>query len=76
MLLTNFYRNIHVWNAVENSSQPSIQKVVEFALKHYAKCGEDFWDCIVQECEKVRCPAAPSLRDDRRLTVLSWHIAT
>ncbi|PVF93554.1 hypothetical protein CPB86DRAFT_790007 [Serendipita vermifera] len=36
-----------------NASQPSIQKVVEFALQHYAKCGEDFWDCIVQECEKA-----------------------
>ncbi|KIM23024.1 hypothetical protein M408DRAFT_332592 [Serendipita vermifera MAFF 305830] len=33
-----------------NASQTSIQKVVGFALKYHAKCGEDFWDCIVQEC--------------------------
>jgi hypothetical protein len=36
-------------------SQTSIQKVVGFALKYHAKCGEDFWDCIVQQCRTV-CP--------------------
>lgn len=37
-----------------NSSQQSIQKVVGYALKYFAKCGEDLWDCIVEESEKVR----------------------
>lgn len=37
-----------------NSSQQSIQKVVGYALKYFAKCGEDLWDCIVEESQKVR----------------------
>lgn len=36
-----------------NSSQQSIQKVVGYALKYFAKCGEDLWDCIVEESQKV-----------------------
>ncbi len=35
------------------SSQQSIQKVVGFALKFFSQCGEDLWDCIVEECQKV-----------------------
>jgi CTD kinase subunit gamma len=35
------------------SSQQSIQKVVGFALKYGEKCGEDLWDCLVEECQKV-----------------------
>ncbi|PCH35507.1 hypothetical protein WOLCODRAFT_125905 [Wolfiporia cocos MD-104 SS10] len=35
-----------------NASQQSIQKVVGFALKFYSGCGEDLWDCIVEECQK------------------------
>ncbi|TFY71244.1 hypothetical protein EVG20_g1769 [Dentipellis fragilis] len=35
-----------------NASQQSIQKVVGYALKYYARCGEDLWDCIVEECQK------------------------
>lgn len=35
-----------------NASQQSIQKVVGYALKYFAKCGEDLWDCIVEECQK------------------------
>jgi CTD kinase subunit gamma len=37
-----------------NASQQSIQKVVSYALKYGRKCGEDLWDCIVEECGKVR----------------------
>jgi CTD kinase subunit gamma len=40
-------------NTSFNRSQPSIQKVVGYALKYCARCGEDFWDCIVQECRTV-----------------------
>ena len=35
------------------SSQQSIQKVVGFALKFFSQCGEDLWDCIVEDCQKV-----------------------
>ncbi|KAI0045528.1 hypothetical protein FA95DRAFT_1596784 [Auriscalpium vulgare] len=35
-----------------NASQQSIQKVVSYALKFYAQCGEDLWDCVVEECQK------------------------
>lgn len=35
-----------------NASQQSIQKVVGFALKFFSQCGEDLWDCIVEECQK------------------------
>ncbi|KAF9479080.1 hypothetical protein BDN70DRAFT_932841 [Pholiota conissans] len=35
-----------------NASQQSIQKVVSFAIKHFASCGEDIWDCIVEETQK------------------------
>ncbi|KIK09987.1 hypothetical protein K443DRAFT_670632 [Laccaria amethystina LaAM-08-1] len=34
------------------SSQQSIQRVVGFAVKHFPACGEDLWDCIVEECQK------------------------
>ncbi|KAH8110476.1 CTD kinase subunit gamma CTK3-domain-containing protein [Phellopilus nigrolimitatus] len=35
-----------------NASQQSIQKVVTYALKYFSRCGEDLWDCIVEECQK------------------------
>ncbi|TFK50786.1 hypothetical protein OE88DRAFT_1659858 [Heliocybe sulcata] len=35
-----------------NASQPSIQKVVGYALKYYSRCGEDLWDCVIEECQK------------------------
>ena len=35
------------------SSQQSISRVVSFAIKHFPQCGEDVWDCIVEECQKV-----------------------
>ncbi|KDQ56970.1 hypothetical protein JAAARDRAFT_35568 [Jaapia argillacea MUCL 33604] len=35
-----------------NASQPSIQKVVGYALKYFSRCGEDLWDCIIEECQK------------------------
>jgi len=34
------------------ASQQSIQKVVHFALKFYPSCGDDLWDCLVEECQK------------------------
>jgi hypothetical protein len=37
-----------------SSSQQSIQKVVAFALKYFSRCGEDLWECIIEECQKVR----------------------
>ncbi|KAI0090559.1 CTD kinase subunit gamma CTK3-domain-containing protein [Irpex rosettiformis] len=35
-----------------NASQQSIQKVVGYALKYYSQCGEDLWDCVVEESQK------------------------
>ncbi|KAG0706060.1 CTD kinase subunit gamma CTK3-domain-containing protein [Suillus ampliporus] len=35
-----------------NASQQSIQKVVGFALKYFSRCGEDLWECIIEECQK------------------------
>ncbi|KAF9524998.1 CTD kinase subunit gamma CTK3-domain-containing protein [Crepidotus variabilis] len=35
-----------------NASQQSIQKVVGFAVKYFPPCGEDIWDCIVEESAK------------------------
>ncbi|KAJ8594219.1 hypothetical protein M405DRAFT_930290 [Rhizopogon salebrosus TDB-379] len=35
-----------------NASQQSIQKVVAFALKYFSRCGEDLWECIIEECQK------------------------
>ncbi|EPT04374.1 hypothetical protein FOMPIDRAFT_1058161 [Fomitopsis schrenkii] len=35
-----------------NASQQSIQKIVGYALKFFASCGEDLWDCVVEECQK------------------------
>ncbi|KAG5638051.1 hypothetical protein H0H81_002085 [Sphagnurus paluster] len=37
-----------------NASQQSIQRVVGFAVKYFPTCGEDLWDCIVEESQKVR----------------------
>jgi CTD kinase subunit gamma len=44
-----------------NASQQSIQKVVSFAIKYGSRCGEDLWDCVLEECEKVRL-----------ISVLAW----
>ncbi|KAF9811470.1 hypothetical protein IEO21_06586 [Rhodonia placenta] len=35
-----------------NASQQSIQKIVGYALKFFSGCGEDLWDCLVEECQK------------------------
>ncbi|KAK0484763.1 CTD kinase subunit gamma CTK3-domain-containing protein [Armillaria novae-zelandiae] len=35
-----------------NATQQSIHKAVAFAVKYFAPCGEDLWDCIVEECQK------------------------
>ena len=36
-----------------NASQASIHKVVSFAIKYGSRCGEDFWECVVEEASKV-----------------------
>lgn len=36
-----------------NASQPSIHKVVAFALRYASRCGEDLWECLVEESGKV-----------------------
>lgn len=43
------------------SSQQSIQKIVGYALKFFSGCGEDLWDCLVEECQKV-CALLRSIR--------------
>ncbi|KAI0070348.1 hypothetical protein K474DRAFT_1631966 [Panus rudis PR-1116 ss-1] len=35
-----------------DASQQSIRKVVGYALKYFSRCGEDLWDCILEECQK------------------------
>ena len=35
------------------SSLISIQKVSSFAIKHGQKCGDDIWDCLVEECAQI-----------------------
>ncbi|CAK5284427.1 unnamed protein product [Mycena citricolor] len=35
-----------------NASQQSISKVRNFAMKYFSSCGEDLWDCIVEQCER------------------------
>ncbi|KAH8829046.1 CTD kinase subunit gamma CTK3-domain-containing protein [Flagelloscypha sp. PMI_526] len=35
-----------------NATQSSIQKVVGFAIKYFPPCGEDIWECIIEECKK------------------------
>jgi len=35
-----------------NATQQSIQKIVGYALKYFSRCGEDLWECIVEECQK------------------------
>lgn len=54
-----------------NASQPSIQKVVAFALRYGSRCGEDLWECIAEECGKV----SQTLVSERNLSfsfVLVW----
>lgn len=36
-----------------NASQQSIHKVVGYAIKYGSKCGEDLWECILEECGKA-----------------------
>ncbi|WWC88998.1 uncharacterized protein L201_003915 [Kwoniella dendrophila CBS 6074] len=35
-----------------NASQQSIQKVVGYAIKYGSRCGEDLWECIIEQCGK------------------------
>ncbi|KAF9519407.1 hypothetical protein BS47DRAFT_1482096 [Hydnum rufescens UP504] len=35
-----------------NATQLSIQKIVGYALKYFSRCGDDLWECIVEECQK------------------------
>lgn len=43
------------------SSLASIQKVSAFAFKHGPRCGEDIWDCLVDECPQVNLNARINL---------------
>lgn len=43
-----------------NASQQSIQKVVSFAVKYGARCGEDLWECVEDEVQKASFPSPPS----------------
>lgn len=43
------------------SSLASIQRVSAFALKHGPKCGDDIWDCLVDECGQVNLNARINL---------------
>ena len=36
-----------------NASSQSIQKVVAFAIKFGSRCGEDLWECVLEETAKV-----------------------
>jgi CTD kinase subunit gamma len=36
-----------------NASQQSIAKVVSFAVKYGSRCGEDLWECVMDEVGKV-----------------------
>ncbi|KAA1114662.1 hypothetical protein PGT21_017863 [Puccinia graminis f. sp. tritici] len=40
-----------------SSSQNSIQTTIRFLLKHKDKYGEDLWDCLIEEAEKVNLNA-------------------
>lgn len=43
------------------SSLPSIQKVSSFAFKHGPRCGDDLWDCLVEEVGQVSLNARINL---------------
>lgn len=43
------------------SSLASIQKVSAFALKHGPRCGDDIWDCLVDECSHLNLNARINL---------------
>lgn len=49
-----------------NASQQSIQKVVGYAIKYGSKCGEDLWECILEECAKVPTSVSYSIPNARR----------
>ncbi|KAG8959282.1 hypothetical protein FRC03_008202 [Tulasnella sp. 419] len=34
-----------------NASQTSISKVVGYAIKYFSRCGEDLWECIIEEVQ-------------------------
>lgn len=36
-----------------NASQQSIQKVTSFAINYGSRCGEDLWECVIEQCNKV-----------------------
>lgn len=62
-----------------NASQASIQKVVSFAIKYGSRCGEDLWECVVEESSKVSrqllpCSAKSPLSTFRLLRRLSVEL--
>ncbi|PWN92467.1 hypothetical protein FA10DRAFT_300950 [Acaromyces ingoldii] len=36
-----------------SASQQSIQKVVDFAMRHASSAADDVWDCLVSECARA-----------------------
>ncbi|KAK4686632.1 CTD kinase subunit gamma, partial [Tremellales sp. Uapishka_1] len=42
------------------ASRLSIDKAVAFAVKHGSKCGEDLWECILDESAKVSAECKPA----------------
>ncbi len=56
------------------SSLASIQKVSTFALKHGPRCGDDLWDCLVEEVGSVSLNARINLLYflDTLLDKLMW----
>ncbi|TFK26295.1 hypothetical protein FA15DRAFT_667592 [Coprinopsis marcescibilis] len=35
-----------------SASQQSIQRTVSYAVKYFSACGEDFWECILEDVQK------------------------
>jgi CTD kinase subunit gamma len=46
-----------------NASQQSIAKLVSFAVKYGSRCGDDLWECVVDEVEKVSLESGVGLQN-------------
>lgn len=40
-----------------SASHQSIDNVVAFLVRYRDKCADDLWECVTDECEKVRLPS-------------------
>ncbi|KAG0146748.1 hypothetical protein CROQUDRAFT_656915 [Cronartium quercuum f. sp. fusiforme G11] len=59
-----------------SSSQNSIQTIIRFLFKHRSKCGEDLWDCLVEECQNASLNARINilyLVDSLLITTATTH---